>query len=83
MRRRKPLFVERRVLSAFEAAAYIGRSTTWLADHADRLYKTGFPRPIPVVGGYDKQAIDRWLDRMGSVPRTDDFDDAWTNAANG
>lgn len=83
MTRRRPPFVERRVLSAFETAAYLGRSVSWLTDHAHRLHKSGFPRPIPVVGGYDKQAIDQWLDRMGGAPRSDDFDDAWTNAANG
>lgn len=83
MNRQKPPFVERRVLSPFETAAYLGRSKAWFTDHANRLYETGFPQPLPIVGGYDKQAIDDWLDRLGRGREPFDFDAAWTKAANG
>jgi predicted DNA-binding transcriptional regulator AlpA len=83
MTKLKTAGVERRVLTTVETAAYLGRSTSWLTRHAARLYRTGFPRPIPHVGGYDKAAIDRWLDRLGSSPRPVDYDDAWIDAAVG
>ena len=83
MRKRKPIFEERRVLNAFETAAYLGRSVGWLTDHANSLYNADFPRPLPVVGGYDRQAIDAWLDSLGNRGEQSDFGRAWTKAANG
>jgi hypothetical protein len=44
MNRRKPSFTERRILSSNEAAAYLGRSASWLADHSGKLEKAGFPK---------------------------------------
>jgi len=80
MKRRRPVFSEGRILSVQEAAAYLGRSTSWLASHAPELEKAGFPRPLPMVGGYDKQSLDTWIDRLGGNGETSDFRSAWMGA---
>lgn len=54
-----------RMLTRPQAAAYIGRSGQWLADHEGRLRAEGFPAPHPVLGLYDRRAIDDWLDATG------------------
>lgn len=81
MNRRKPSFTERRILSSNEAAAYLGRSASWLADHSGKLEKAGFPKPLPLVGGYDKQAIDRWIDRLSGNFEPGSYHSAWMSAA--
>jgi predicted DNA-binding transcriptional regulator AlpA len=83
MSRRKHAFDAKRVLTAPEAAAYLGRSATWLAQHAARLQMAGFPQPLPVVGGYDKVAIDNWLDRLGDNAVNVNFEEAWNRATHG
>lgn len=83
MNRRKPSFTERRILSSNEAAAYLGRSASWLADHSGELEKAGFPKPLPLVGGYDKQAIDRWIDGLSGQHAPGDHRAAWMDAIHG
>ena len=83
MTKRIPSFSERRVLSATEVAAYLGKSGGWWSTHAETLHRAGFPRPLPVVGGYDKEAVDRWLDSLHKESCFTDFDAAWTRAAGG
>lgn len=81
--RSKQGFADKRMLTTPEAAAYLGRSATWLAQHATRLHKAGFPRPLRVVGGYDRVAIDNWLDQLGDTAINMDFEEAWERAAHG
>jgi predicted DNA-binding transcriptional regulator AlpA len=83
MSRRKHAFDSKRILTAAEAAAYLGRSATWLARHSARLQEAGFPQPLPVVGGYDKMAIDNWLDRLGDNAINVSFEEAWNRATHG
>lgn len=83
MSRQKPQFAERRVLSTAEVAAYLGRSSSWFARHATRLHNSGFPRPLPDVGGYDRQAVDNWLDQLGRDALNIDFEEAWQRATHG
>ena len=45
MSKRKQAFDGKRILTAAEAAAYLGRSATWLAQHSARLQEAGFPHP--------------------------------------
>ena len=52
-----------RILSQKEAAAYIGRSQGWFCRNQKKLRDDGFPAPIEALGGYDRAAIDDWLDR--------------------
>lgn len=76
-----------RVLSTAQAAAYLGRSLTWFSEHRAELEAAGFPAALPLVGGFDKRAIDRWLDRNSGMipdnPAVEDYDDAWTRASHG
>jgi hypothetical protein len=83
MIRRRSVFDQRRVLSRAEVTLYLGKSVTWLSYHGDELLQSGFPQPLPIVGGYDKQAIDGWIDGLGQAGDRFDFDAAWTKAANG
>jgi predicted DNA-binding transcriptional regulator AlpA len=83
MTKRIPPFNERRVLSTAEVAAYLGKSGAWWSTHAEALHRAGFPRPLPVVGGFDKEAVDRWLDSLHKGKHFADFDAAWTRAAGG
>lgn len=85
MPRAKPTFMERRVLSKHEAASYIGKSTSWMDAHAEELYACGFPRPLGILGGYDRAAIDRWLEGLGgnAAPDAKDHDGAWMRASGG
>ncbi len=54
-----------RMLTRPQAGAYMGRSGQWLADHEAELRAEGFPAPHPVLGLYDRKAIDDWLDATG------------------
>jgi len=72
-----------RVLSAAETAAYLGRSLTWFVEHRAELEAQGFPRPLPFMDGYDREAIDRWVDALGGERRSPvtDYRTAWSSAA--
>ncbi|TSD87034.1 hypothetical protein FFK22_019275 [Mycobacterium sp. KBS0706] len=76
-----------RVLSAAQVAAYLGRSLTWFSEHRAELEAAGFPPPLPLIGGFDKRAIDQWLDRNSGMipdnPAVEDYDDAWMRASHG
>lgn len=75
-----------RILSAPEVAAYLGHSPTWFYEHRDKLFAQGFPRSVPILNGWDRQAVDDWLastteNRGVSTPT--DARRAWESAANG
>ena len=73
-----------RVLNNAETAAYLNRSTTWLSERMPELVEKGFPPKLPFVDGWDKNAVDAWLDRIGgNIDETDpaQYDKAWTAAA--
>ena len=72
-----------RPLAGVEVAAYLGKSGGWWSAHAEALHRAGFPRPLPFVGGFDKEAVDRWLDSLHKGKSFADFDAAWTRAAGG
>ena len=64
MASRKPK-IEPRVIGVGAIAVYIGKSETWFRTHLTTLREVGFPEPLPVLGGYDRHAVDDWLDRLG------------------
>jgi hypothetical protein len=74
-----------RVLNHTETAAYIGKSATWLVEHRAELESRGFPSRLPLVDGYDKAAIDTWLDLLGgAMPQSPaECDAAWMRASHG
>jgi predicted DNA-binding transcriptional regulator AlpA len=56
-----------RMLSPKQTAQYIGRSRSWLYANLDRLIREGFPKPDPLLGNFDRQAIDAWLDHRAET----------------
>lgn len=76
-----------RVINAAEAAEYIGRSLTWLTQNIDALTAAGFPKSLPFVDGYDREAIDAWIDGLGgkatALPDQKQYEQAWERASNG
>ena len=80
--RRRRFDLPPRIVNDTELAAYIGHSLTWLKENRERLEAMGLPRPLPVLGGYDRHAVDEWLDRLGGrVDLVRDGADALTRAA--
>jgi hypothetical protein len=73
-----------RGMSDAETAGYLGRSPTWFQEHMQDLEAAGFPRRLPLIGTRDRKAVDLWLDQQGGLALAlQDFDSAWTDAANG
>jgi hypothetical protein len=71
----------RRGMNDAEAAAYIGRSPTWLAEHLSELEAAGFPKKLPLIGTRDRKALDVWLDAQGGLDAaTRHWDDPWMMA---
>ena len=61
-----------RVLNTATLCAYLGRSESWLAEHRVELETQGFPQPVALIGGYDRIAVDRWLDQRSGLIRADE-----------
>jgi hypothetical protein len=68
-----------------ECAGYLGRSLTWFLQHRQELIEAGFPPKLPILDLYDREAVDRWLDKQGAHKERmrRDWSDAWQRAANG
>ena len=60
-----------RVLNTATLCMYLGRSPTWLAENRAILEAQGFPRPDPLLGGYDRLAVDLWLDGRSEIFRVE------------
>ena len=46
-------------------AQLLGRTVPWLHRHIRRLRdQHGFPRPLPVINRYDRQAVRAWIYRQ-------------------
>jgi hypothetical protein len=60
-----------RVLNTATLCVYLGRSPTWLAENRAELEAQGFPRPDSLLGGYDRCAVDLWLDRRSEILRVE------------
>ena len=83
MTKRRPRFdLPPRVLSPGELAGYLGRSLTWYIEHKEELEAAGFPKPLEILGGHDRAAVDAWLDQRGGLAE-EDFDEAWARASDG
>jgi predicted DNA-binding transcriptional regulator AlpA len=60
-----------RVLNAATLCAYLGRSESWFAEHRAELEAQGFPKPVSLLGGYDRHAVDLWLDQRSDLLRVE------------
>jgi hypothetical protein len=73
-----------RVLKVVDTAEYLGHSLTWFCKRRGELEALGFPKPLPYFEGYDRRAIDDWLDRQGDFSQDKkNFNSAWEIASNG
>jgi hypothetical protein len=66
-----------------DCAGYLGRSLTWFMQHKAELIQAGFPPKLPIVDLYDREAVDRWLDKQGDPNERlgRNWSDAWQKAA--
>jgi hypothetical protein len=74
----------RRGMNDAETASYLGRSLTWFLQHRQELVEAGFPPKIPIIDLYDRETVDRWLDKQGDPAESlrRDWSNAWQRAAN-
>lgn len=56
-----------RLITCAELAEYLGKTEKELVDVLPRMYDLGLPKPTPVLGNYDKKAVDLWLDDMNGL----------------
>jgi hypothetical protein len=82
---RRKTIITPRILRRSEIATYLNHSETWFSTQRERLEALGFPRFISTLDGYDKAAVDHWLDRMSGLiaesEATGFSADAWSKAA--
>lgn len=64
--RLRPL-IQPRILRRTEISAYLSHSETWFCSQRERLEALGFPKFMVTLDGYDKAAIDLWLDKMSGI----------------
>jgi hypothetical protein len=73
-----------RIVNDAGLAAYIGKSVSWLTEHRQELEQRGFPPRLPIVGGNDLNAVDRWIDQLldpDAAIYDANFEEAWLEAA--
>jgi hypothetical protein len=83
--KRQRLALPPRGLTDAEVAAYLGRSPTWFQEHKTELIEAGFPSKVPIIDLWDREAIDRWFDKMGDPDERlgRNWSQAWQKAAAG
>lgn len=76
MSRRRPGFVPQpRILtSAQQVAALLGHGEDWFRKNRAALERAGFPRQDALLGGWDAEAIEAWLDRRAGLRRAGGVD---------
>jgi hypothetical protein len=66
--RRRPSFTPTpRVWTEHQVACRLGHGESWLRAQRPELERQGFPRPDPLLGGTDADAVDLWLDRRSGI----------------
>jgi len=76
--------LRQRIVNDAQLAAYIGKSVSWLTTHRLELEARGFPPRLPILGGTDLNAVDRWIDQLldpDAAIYERDFEQAWLEAA--
>jgi predicted DNA-binding transcriptional regulator AlpA len=56
-----------RIWDARQVAAYLGRSLSWFRIKLPGLRQRGFPAADPEMGGWDKLAVEQWLDEQAGI----------------
>lgn len=71
MRIAKPL-PESRFWNEKQAASRLGRSASWFNTNFPHLRQQGFPVKDPLVGGFPKEAVERFIDNRMGIVRAED-----------
>lgn len=85
---RRQYVVAPRIVPMQAVCERLGKGPTWFAEKRAMLEAIGFPRPLPILDGYDMAAVEDWLDGLSgrrinqSQPATGSAD-AWVRAADG
>ena len=58
--------IESRIIRKGDLAVYLSHGPTWLAKNLATLERLGMPRFIPELDGYDRVALDRWIDTISA-----------------
>ena len=56
-----------RIWNEVQTAKYLGKSSSWLGRHRDRLERDGVPKVDPKLRGRDSRAILRFLDQRSDL----------------
>jgi hypothetical protein len=67
----KPL-PESRFWNEKQAASRLGKSAAWFNSHFPHLRQHGFPNKDPLIGGFPKEAVERFIDNRSGIIRDDD-----------
>jgi hypothetical protein len=62
--------VEPRLVPPEKIARRLGVTPSAFRELVADLERVGFPKPLPVVGNYSIEAVDRWIDERAGI--TDD-----------
>ena len=68
MSRPKPEFIPTpRILNAFQVACRLNKSEQWFASNHTAIERMGFPKKDKLLGGWDAEAVEAWLDKRSGV----------------
>ncbi len=68
MSRPKPKFApEPRILNGYQVACRLNKSEVWFGQKRRQLEQMGFPRQDEFLGGWDADAIERWIDERSGL----------------
>lgn len=59
-----------RIWSYAECAARLNKSVPWFYQHRNRLEQLGMPKKDGLLGGWDANAFEAWLDRRAGLTAT-------------
>lgn len=63
--------VDPRLVPPEKAARRLGMTLTAFSEVREELERKGFPKPLPVVGNYALEAVDRWIDEKAGLVSDD------------
>ncbi|MDD2324795.1 MAG: hypothetical protein PHW63_02115 [Alphaproteobacteria bacterium] len=69
MTRRTLPLPESRIWNAKQVAAFLGHSEQWFYANRKTLELYKFPKRNVLMGGWDSQAITRWLDEKSDIAK--------------
>jgi predicted DNA-binding transcriptional regulator AlpA len=61
-----------RLLTVRDVCRMLRRTSGWFYKHREELEAAGFPKPVPVIGRYDAEAIDAWLKTLRGLDSTNE-----------